>query len=343
MNTQDPRGTGGREGEDFTADWPARQRPSGPPPPPAPYGAAQGHQPFPPAPQQQFQQPPGWYPPGASPQSITVTPKPEKKGRRLGLAIGAAFLAGIVVAGGAFAAYEFTAGEDDDTASGPRSTNVWPPPTSSKPSGTQQTTPSQPPAGNVDPAALRGFLLPAAEIDTFLQTSGLVPSGVISVLAANGRVTPPTSPDCLSAWAVLNKSTYLAFPTTGVAAQAVGEEPKPFHQVIQGVAAFPDEAAAQAFFKQQVGRWAECQSKPMSVDWGNTADDVEAVVLGPSAVTGDMLTLAVERPTDGGPPLKCERAITWRRNVVVDVRACRPNDPVAGATVARAIADNVTA
>lgn len=340
MNTQDPRGTGGREGEDFTADWPARQRPSGPPPPP--YGAAQGHQPFPPAPPQQFQQPPGWYPPGASPQSITVTPKPEKNRRRLGLAIGAAFLAGIVVAGGAFAAYEFTAGKDDDTASGPRSTNAWPPSKPSKPSGTPTpTTPSAAAPGNVDPAALRGFLLSAADLDGLLQTSGMVPTGVFAVLGTGGRVAPPTPLNCLSAWAVLNKATYLN-STTGVAGQVVGEEPKPYHQVMQAVAAFPDEAAARAFLDQEAKNWAKCQSQPINVDWGEGGGGVERAVAGPFTVTGDMLTLALERGVTEGPPLKCERAMTQRRNVIVDVRACRPTDPLVGAAVAQAIADKIT-
>ncbi|MEV3903692.1 sensor domain-containing protein [Mycobacterium sp. NPDC050551] len=345
MNTHDPRRAGGHEGEDYTADWPARQRPPGTPPP-APYGAAQGHQPFPPAPQPQFQQPPGWYPPGSSPQSITVAPKPEKKGRRRGLAIGAAFLAGILVAGGAFAAYEFTVGRGDDTASGPPRTNTWPPPpkSSTPPSGTPKPSSTSPaPAGNVDPAALRTYLMSAADLDTLLQTSGLVPTGVTAVLASGGTVDPPTPPNCLSAWATLNKATYIAFPTTGVAGQVVSEEPKAFHQVIQGLAAFPDEGSAKAFFKRQADQWAECQSKPMTVNWGGGADDIEPVVLGPSAVTGEMLTISVERQRESGPPLKCERALTVRRNVAVDVRACKPEDPLAGAAVAQAIADKITA
>lgn len=335
MNTHDPRGTGGHEGEDFTADWPAHQRPPGAPPPP--YGAAQGHQPFPAAPQQQFQQPPGWYPAGASPQSITVTPKPEKKGRRRGLAIGAAFLAGIVVAGGAFAAYEFTVGKGDDTASGPRSTNAWPPPTSSKPSTPKPTTPSAAAQGNVDPAALRNFLLPAPEVDALLKTSGMVPTSVVSVMAVDGVAEPVR---CMGVWAALHRSTYAVAPTTGVAAQSVAEEPKPFHRVIQGAVSFPDAAAAQAFVDLQTQQWGECQSRAIDITYGS---DVEHVEIGPVVKDGDMLTVVtIPRLSPDAPKVTCERAMTARRNVVVDIRACAPSEERFGASVAREIAANLT-
>jgi serine/threonine-protein kinase len=254
------------------------------------------------------------------------------------LAIGAAFLAGVVVAGGAFAAYEFTSNRGGDTASGPRNTNAWPPPTSSKPSGAPKTTPpSQPPAGNVDPAALRGFLLPAPEVDALLKTSGMVPTGVVNVMAVDGVAEPAR---CMGVWAALHNSTYASAATTGVAGQSVAEEPKPFHRVIQGVVSFPDAAAAEAFIDLQTKQWGECQSRAIDITYG---DNVEHVEIGPFVKDGDMLTVvSTPRLSADAPKITCERAMTARRNVVIDVRACAPSDVRFGASVAREIAEKVT-
>lgn len=333
MSTRKPRGGG----DDPTVNWPAHQRAQGP----------AGQQPY----QQYHQVPPGppsgWYPPTPPPPA---PPSPDGKRRKRGLVIGAAFLAGIVVAGGAVVTYELTVGRDDSVPTASKTTNTWPPPKASKtpapPGGrTPAPTPSAPPSpqaapgDNADPAALRGMLLPAPELDELLQTSGMVP-GAIGTEFATGATVDPS--ECVSAWAALNQNTYAAVSTTGVAGQVVGEKPKPYHQVVQGVVAFPDEAAAKKFVNDQVSAWARCESRPLDYQWGDSTEHVE---IGKGVVTiapeGSLLSLPVTRAVTDGEPLKCERAMIARLNVVVDVRACKPSEPLAAQAVAKAIAQKI--
>lgn len=331
MSTHDPRGGG----DDPTVNWPAHQRgqgPAGQPPYP------QHHQ-VPPGP------PSGWYPPTPPP-----VPAPTGKRRRRGLVIGAAFLAGIVVAAGAVVTYELTVGRDDGAPTASKTTNTWPPPKASRPpttpgARTPSPTPSAPPGpqaapgGNADPAALRAMLLPAAELDELLQTSGMEPGSIGTEFATGATVDPS---ECVSAWAALNQNTYAAVPTTGVAGQVVGEKPKPYHQVIQGVVAFPDEAAAKKFVNDQVSTWARCESRSLDYEWGDATEHVDigkgVVTVGPE---GSLLSLPVTRAVTDGAPLKCERAMIARLNVVVDVRACKPTEPLAAQAVAKAIAQKI--
>jgi hypothetical protein len=76
-----------------------------------------------------------------------------------------------------------------------------------------------------------------------------------------------------------------------------------------------------------------------------TAQGVENIS-GTTAVTADIdgtshMVVLVDAK-GGRPEVQCERAITARKNVIVDVRACSPSVGSAGWTIARDIGQKIT-
>lgn len=337
MNSDNPYGPPRREGEDATRDWPAQQRahggvPPGYPGPPPQHPPYPPYPPYPPHPQAApGGPPPGWYPPQGPPApSITVQPRP--KGRRRGLLIAGTLLAVIVLAAGAVAAYQFTAGRGEDSATGPA--NTWPPPSSSKAPSSTPATPSPAAAANIDPAALRGLLLPAPEINEMFATTGMVPGKVATQLSTGGRATPL---ECIGTFSPIHHLSYAGKGSTGMAGQSVSTEPKPTYWAIQGVVSFSDPEMATRYLEMEVSTWRSCENQQITIDFGN--NDINRADIGTPTFADDVLSLVfTPQVSAGSPPVTCERALTARRNVVVDVRACTPTNALVGKTLVAAIA-----
>jgi serine/threonine kinase PknH len=184
----------------------------------------------------------------------------------------------------------------------------------------------------VDAAALPGLLLPEDQINQRMNTSGMTAIPVESALLY-GSVTPP---HCTGAWGPVYDLTYNGSGYTALAVQGVfgGQT----HRLVQAVVAFPDAAAAKAFYDKQVADWNACKSTHIrfEFDGGVTEADV-----GVPSVTGDLLSVMLVPTTSQVAGQQCERDMTVRGNVVVDVRACSPTVGSAGSSIAREIADKV--
>lgn len=215
------------------------------------------------------------------------------------------------------------------------------PPASSSPTPTTPPSPPGPPAAPpLDPATLPNLLASAEQVGKILNNVPMDARAVQTSLASGVSIKPAT---CASAVAPVLEGTYAGSGYTGLAVQGL-QEPKPGrHKVIQAVIAFPNTAAAQGFYSQQLSAWKGCKLTEATVTYTNgRADDHAKITIvsdNESIATTVLLPAGPNDPKDS----ECERAISARRNILVDVRACGPNTITAGFMLTRTINNNITA
>jgi serine/threonine-protein kinase len=293
-------------------------------PPPGPTGP-------PPAPS--WQQPavtPGWFPdvPGYHP--------PPASNRRWWF-IGGGIAAALVVIAVVVTIVVASSTSDGPNIAAPTTT---PSPTTEAPSTTTEspsTTTSTPPA-STGPDDLAGLLESASDVSDRLESPGMTASPVSTELISGLTVTPD---NCAGAWTPGLSDTYAGSGYTGAALQLVRDPGQNNHQVNEAIVSFADDAAAKAFYDQQVAAWKACNYQKISA----AAQGVPSVsgttgVAADTDGTTDMLILVDNWP--GGGAIQCQRAITNRTNVVVDVLACSPSVGSGGWTIARDIGQKIT-
>jgi serine/threonine kinase PknH len=279
--------------------------------------------------------PPGWPPSGNQPP---ISPKPRAGGlaglladKRRWWVIGGAVAA---VAAVTVALVLFTGGEDSSSTDATATTSTKVP---DSPRATGATTrrsapaPAPPPPPVVDTAALPGLLLPADLINQRMNTTGLTSEPPFTTKLLAGVVTPP---QCAGAWGPAYEATYNGSGYTASAVQGFFDPPT---QVVQAVIAFPDAGAARAFFDKQVAEWNACKSTHIRYETGGVTE----ADLGVPSMTVGVMTLMLIPTTAKTAGQQCERDMTVRSNVIVDVRACSPTIGSAGLSIARDIADKI--
>lgn len=304
-------------------------------PPPGRPGYPPPHQPF-------SHDAPTWTaPPGLLSGQLPAQPPP-RRGRLAALVAehrpwwllgGAAAAIAVVVA-----AIVIVAGSDDDAPTGATASTAPQVPASDTgspdaPAPAAPTNPGSPPPVVVDKAALDGLLLPADRISQLMNTTAMTTVPIAHRLLP-GAATPP---HCIGTWGPAYETTYADSGFTAVAAQAVFRDPT--HKVAQAVIAFPDADAAKTFYDKQISDWNACKSTHVRFDYLGTSTEID---VGVPVVTGDVLALLVVPTTTGIAGQQCERDMTVRANVIVDVRACSPTVGSAGSSMVREIADKIT-
>lgn len=195
-----------------------------------------------------------------------------------------------------------------------------------------------PTAPALDIAALPGVLGSPEQVSKTLNNVVMDPRPVSTSLTSGVSITPAT---CASAVAPALESTYTSSGYAGVASQGLLETKAGRHKVIQAVVSFPDAAAAQSFYAQQLSAWRGCRLTDVTVSYTNGNPDNHAKV---TVVTDtDGVASTVLLPAGVGEPQdsECGRAMSAQRNIVVDVRACGPNTMTAAPMLVRAINDNI--
>lgn len=337
--------------------WPPQHPPAAPPPHQVPADqadtveAAQFHRPPPPsvpgpahpphAPQHPvWTQPPHTPQPpagGPPPQVPAATPTAAARGRRP-LILGA--VAALAVAAAAGGGYLYTQRDTSAASTAPPAA----PGGSQVPAGPVTTVPAEPttsdtpappppppPAPVLTADALPGLLLPADQISTLLGTPGMTATRIESQ-PLDAQIAPA---QCDGPWGPAYATTYTGSGFTGLAVQVVTNKPV---QAAQAVAAFPDAAAAKVFFDRQAGMWNACKNTRITQTVDGDSSTVES---GVPAMVGEVMTLALTALSASTPGQHCERDMTYRGNVVIDVRACSPTLTDTGRTIATTIADKV--
>jgi serine/threonine-protein kinase len=133
------------------------------------------------------------------------------------------------------------------------------------------------------------------------------------------------------------ENSYKGAQFTGMAAQTVDTNP-PTHEVIQAVVSFPGADEARKSYDQQMFGWEGCKGR-----FGATYDDGASYGfdVGVELTKDGVVSMRLTPVRPEVPGLWCDRAMTLRNNVIVDVRACSRMVGDAGATIARMIGDKI--
>lgn len=140
--------------------------------------------------------------------------------------------------------------------------------------------------------------------------------------------------DCLAVAGAAQKGVYEGTGWTGLRGQVLREPPASrtwAHYAVQAVVLFPTPQAAADFFTRSQQSWAGCSDRELTYAQQLAPDQVWAV--GPAGTERDVLT--VSRTERGPQQWSCQRALSVRGNVAVDVEACSLDGPTtAAATIA---------
>jgi serine/threonine-protein kinase len=197
------------------------------------------------------------------------------------------------------------------------------------------TTPAGPPP--VAEAALDGLLLSAGQINAALGTSGMIVAGPKNPSAMYSD-TDIADTSCLPLNGPLDSTAYSGSGVTAVHSQEL-DPGRPSHTVRQGVALFPSEDAASAFFAASAQRWPACSNR----QYIETDNPNREWTVGPVSNTNG--TLRAAQTLGGGNWIwqSCQRALTVANNVVIDVSACSENRSDAQSDSAVNIAHQIAA
>ncbi|WP_441958857.1 sensor domain-containing protein [Mycolicibacterium houstonense] len=184
-------------------------------------------------------------------------------------------------------------------------------------------------------AELAGFLPSAGTLQAMLITEPLTRT-------ADGESTytavSTDRPDCGGVVNVALPPAYDRSGYTAIRTQEFFTEPGPRGQdsVTQAVAAFPSEQEAKNFVSLEAGRWDNCKFELVTIR-NDGEDAILRRVSSPSMKNG-VLTVSVHSQMK---PLGCQRGLSSRRNIVIDVQICSPAGSAQAAELISTIADRI--
>ena len=180
---------------------------------------------------------------------------------------------------------------------------------------------------------LSALLLSASEVGTAL--AGGDPAGDDLVVTRDVRElwndgARFDSTDCLAIGGAAQKGVYADSGWTGMHGQILREPPTApewSHFAVQAVVLFETARAAADFFARSQSSWAGCSERDLTYTQQPAPDQFWSV--GPSSTDADVLS--VSRMQQGPQRWSCQRALTVRVNVAVDVEACSLGAPTSAA------------
>jgi eukaryotic-like serine/threonine-protein kinase len=247
---------------------------------------------------------------GAGPYSATAPlgfyrppqfPPPPRRGPRLAAVIGAVLT---VVAAVVAVAMLNTKSRPDTAAS----------------SSTTSTATATAPAGPLNSTALSGLLLSPERVAGMVGAAKLVQESFAdSVIDDSEKLLQK---DCIGVMAPAQHLVYADTGWTGVRSQALrnaGDGPR-IYAVIQAVISFPNAEAAKKLLADQQSQWASCSGRTLTLTFP-TPPTPQLWAAGTPADVDGAMTMTQTLKDGGG--MQCQRALTVRNNVAIDVSACR--------------------
>jgi len=256
--------------------------------------------------------------PPPPPEAATPPPQPwwQRQRRQALIAAAVVILAAVGITGYLL--------RQPSTTSQPSSTNTTTAPTS--------TTPTTAPP--VAEAALDGLLLSPADINATMGATGMTLDHTRTVMDDASNVADKA---CLPMAGPLVAPVYAGSGWTAFREQVLREPGDQWtHGADQGVVLFSSAHDAGAFFTASAQRWPACANRQYTVTHAGKPDSVWTG--GPVSNTNGTLTATSTRQ---GTDWACQRALTARNNVVIDVSACSHNTTDQGVSVTLQIAAKV--
>lgn len=203
---------------------------------------------------------------------------------------------------------------------------------------TTQSEPSQP-AVPTTVDTLPALLLSASRVGSVIGHDVVVTREVSTAWSDNGHL-----PDgCLAIAGAAQENVYANTGWTAMHGQVLRDPPGGpswSHLAVQAVVLFPSAQAASDFLATSRDEWAGCANRELTYVEQPAPDQVWSV--GPARLDHDVLT--VSRIQRSPERWSCQRALTVRGTVAVDVEACNLNGTTsAAAAIATAIGDRLPA
>lgn len=200
------------------------------------------------------------------------------------------------------------------------------------------------PAALTTEQALQTVLLPAADVGSAVGGDEMVVTKEVSTPWDHSAHFPAgTDPGCLAITGAAQRGAYADSGWTGMRGQVLREPPAArawSHFATQAVVLFPTAQSASQFFERSRDGWAGCANREMSYAQPLAPDQQWSV--GPVAADRDMIS--VSRVQHSPQQWSCQRALTVRGNVAVDIEACSLDGPTeAAAAIAGAIGERLPA
>ncbi|OBH21391.1 sensor domain-containing protein [Mycobacterium sp. E3247] len=202
--------------------------------------------------------------------------------------------------------------------------------------GSSTTTSTSPPVAQ---AALPGLLLTSADLDSALGTTGSKSKEKSDKLKDDAAKQPwPAGwkfpDDCVYAIGpgqapVYAGSGYTASSGDDEVAPSPPNSSEPDPEVEQVVVLFPTAKEANSFFSTSAQRWPACANRQFTTPAGQDTPETGWQVGAVSNANGMLSTTLTMTIRDNGNVLltmTCQRALTVRNNVAIDVSAVR-KDP----------------
>jgi hypothetical protein len=214
-----------------------------------------------------------------------------------------------------------------------------PTPTSPSTAPAALDNPSQtPPAPTVPLSALPALLLDAAAINSIEGASDIAlksdPSGSTSVYFGldNDR------PECGEVQGPALQEVLDGSGWIGVRTQEFSDPGADQHLIHNAAIYFPDAKAANDFAAKQAQAWAKCDGATLHI---KPHTETPSNWLVGTATDRDGM-LSITNTQEGGGGWQCQRALTARSNIVIDIRSCGENRTEQAIGIAARMAERVT-
>ncbi|SRR5271166_2961037 len=221
---------------------------------------------------------------------------------------------------------------DSDKSSGPTS------------SSTTTTTATRPPVAQ---PALDGLLPTPDEINAAMGVTGMsVQQNATAMQTDYDKKWPP---ECFFTSSSAEDPAYANSGFTGVRVQLVGAPSAPNDQsappsATTGLVLFPSPKEASAFFTASAQKWAACSDRQFSVPPERPDDPEQRFQTKPLTNADGVLSLTLTG-TITGPGINiamtCQRALTVRNNVAVDISTCGKDPGDTAVTIAKQVGAKV--
>ncbi len=262
------------------------------------------------------------YPPAFTPARRQRQPKWAQ------IAVGAAVVVTLVIAG----LLINVAGSPDDTAA----STLMPAPTTSAPPISPGPAPQAP---TVPLSALPGLMLDVATINSIEGATDIAPSpdSGNDNTAYGGLSTD--RPECSEIQAPALQSELDGSGWIGVRTQSLQDRAGGVRHLNHNAAIyFATAKAANDFAAKQARAWPQCNGASLHLTVNR---EPTSIWIAGTATSRDGM-LSITNTQEGAGGWQCQRALTARNNIVIDVRSCGENRTDQAVTIATRMAERVT-
>lgn len=222
---------------------------------------------------------------------------------------------------------EGSSGSDGSTGSG-----------SSSPSSTPKTSSESPAggtSGTVDANSLPSLLASTSELNERFDAS-LTPASSVQNSPFTGMIVMPSN--CTGALLPGIDYVYSSANYTGFAGQILTDDASGT-KIMQAVIAFNSATEAARFYNDQFTAWKGCNYTELTASGGGQHQTIKTGVASDSNNVGSLLMWPDSSDSGRG----CQRGMSPRKNVIVDVRVCRQTKlGSSGSTLAKDIGKKIT-